>query len=163
MECIMKKLFSKSESESEKSETTKTNEENYQIYRFSNNVSMKETGSEIDGVYSGIEVKYGQGIKGGNLYVIHFNKDDKDITCIAGAEILKFLENFKIGYYLHIKRIDTKLTKEGNKYAEYEFRYNPSGVKTAESFRLFDRSELPKKLNEAKAKDKTEDKTDVTN
>jgi len=139
----MAKLFAKSQ---EKSEMTETEAGQYQIYRFSNNISMKETGSKIDGFYSGIEIKYGQGVGAGNLYIVHFNKDDKDITCVAGSEILKFLERFKIGYYLHVERVDTKLTKKGNKYAQYEFRYDPVGLKTAQSFKLLDYSELPEKM-----------------
>jgi len=140
----MKKLFSKSE---EKSEMTETEASQYQTYRFSNNVSMKETGNTIEGIYKGIEVKPYQGIKNTHLYIIHFEKDGKDVTCVAGSEILKFLENFTIGYYLHIERTDTVLTKEGNKYAQYEFKYNPLGVKLTEKFQLFDMQNLPLEFN----------------
>jgi len=152
----MAKLFAKSQ---EKSEMTETEASQYQTYRFSNNVSMKENGSCIDGIYKGVEFKPYQGMKGSHLFIIHFEKDGEDITCVAGSEVLKFLENFTIGYYLHIERISTKLTKEGNKYAQYQFKYNPHGVKTAESFKLLDRSELPERLIEAK----TEAKADITN
>jgi len=158
----MKKLFSKSE---EKSEMTETEAIQYQTYRFSNNVSMKETGNSIDGIYRGIEFKPYQGIKGTHLFIIHFEKDGEDITCVAGSEVLKFLKNFTIGYYLHIERIDTKLTKEGNKYAQYQFKFNSLGVKTPESFRLLDCSELPEKLIVAKTElpqKMISDKTDTT-
>jgi len=147
----MAKLFSKSQ---EKSEMTEKEAVQYQVYRFSNNVSMKETGNSIDGIYRGIEFKPYQGIKGTHLFIIHFEKDGEDITCVAGSEVIKFLGNFGIGYYLRIERVNTILTKEGNKYAQYEFSYDPMGVKTPESFKLLDYSELPQKM--------ISDKTDTT-
>jgi len=146
----MAKLFSKSQ---EKSEMTVAEMTQYQTYRFSNNISMKENGSFIDGVYKGIEFKPYQGIKGTHLFIVHFEKDGEDITCIAGSEILKFLENFTIGCYLHIERINTILTKQGNKYAQYQFKYDLIGVKEPESFKLLDYSELPEKLITAKNTD----------
>jgi len=148
----MAKLFSKTEA---KSEMTTVDESQYQVYRFSNNVSMKDDGSVIDGIYRGIEVKPYQGIKGTHLYIIHFEKNGQDITFVAGSEVLKFLENFNIGFFLGIKRIHTILTKQGNKYAQYEFQFDPLGVKLNEKFQLYDMKDMPVQLQPPK-KEKSE-------
>jgi len=140
---MMSEKFSKTEG---KSEMTEAEVSQYQTYRFSNNVSMKEIGSTIEGLYKGIEVKPGQGIKGTHLYIVHLEKDGKDITFVGGWEVLAFLENFTTGYYLHVTRTNTLETKEGNKYAQYEFSYDPLGIKLKEKFKLYDMSEMPVSL-----------------
>jgi len=109
------------------------------------NISMKEIGNKIEGIYQGCLVKIGEGLSGGDLIMAAFMQENGNIhTCVAGSQLLKFLESFSIGYYLQVIRTQTITISGDRKFAQYEFSYNPLGIKSNNEIKFIDASEMMK-------------------
>jgi len=100
------------------------------LYEFPTNITMKNIGDSIQGLYLGRQVKKGEGFNGGDLVLAVFKQpDDKLTTCVCGSQVVKFLEGFNKGYFLKITRTKTTKLKDDRKFAEYAFECDEAGLK----------------------------------
>ncbi len=124
---------------------------NIQKFTFPTNISMKSVGDSIEGTYQGCLIKMGEGINGADLILAAFMQEDGSIyTCVAGSQLLKFLENFNQGYYLKVQRTDTIKISNDRKFAQYSFEPDMNGIKEENEIIFIDASTIPKpkQLNE---------------
>ena len=99
--------------------------ENSRVFKFPENVSLKDEGNSVEGIYKGLLVKSGQGYNGENLVLAVFEQADKNyLTCVCGSQLIKFLQSFEPDRFLRVTRDKTIIQKNGNKFATYQFEFD---------------------------------------
>ncbi len=98
------------------------------VFEFPKLISLRDNGSSVEGVFEGIQTLPGRGIANNDLHFAVLKKDNEFIACVAGSEILRFLQNFKVGYHLKIIKVDTIRTSKGQTISHYRFEYDPNGL-----------------------------------
>lgn len=110
---------------------------------FPKNISLKNKGDFVEGIFQGCQVKVGEGLQGSDLILGFFKQEDDSFhTAVLGAQAVKFVKQFKTGFYLKIIKLETGKSKKNLPFAQYEFEYDSNGL-TQSGFNLVSGEAIP--------------------